>query len=862
MHPPIQTFNIVPKLPPALEPLREIVYNLWWSWEPAARRLFRELDVELWEQTNHNPLRVLQLSRQARLEEVARDESFLRELGRIHKQFKAYLARPDTYGRLRAKAAGVAGAEGKGNDLIAYFSAEFGFHESVPNYSGGLGILAGDHCKSASDLDLNFCAVGLLYRHGYFKQQINREGYQEAIQLNQNFYNLPVTELPGEGGEPLKIAVELPGRLVYAKVWRLAIGRISLYLLDTDIPENNAEDRAITAQLYGGDLEMRIRQEIVLGMGGPRALAALGLKPSVYHMNEGHAAFLGLERVRHFVRAHQLDFRSALQIVAAAGVFTTHTPVPAGNDAFSRELIAHYFGDYPASVGIDFDYFFSLGQTTVNPTNDFSMTILALRTSRRANGVSKLHGEVSKGLWKDVWAGVPEDEVPITSITNGIHTKTWTAPEFMDLYAKYLGADWEENLTNVDYWLRVNRIPDEVLWDTHQKLKSRLVTFARDRVRRQRERLGESPAQLRQVNSILDPEILTVGFARRFATYKRGSLLFTQPERLLKLINDPERPVQFVFAGKAHPKDEGGKRVIQEVYKYTRDNHLANRVVFIEDYDAHIGRRLYQGVDLWLNNPLRPLEASGTSGMKLPPSGGLNLSVLDGWWCEGYNGKNGWPIGAEIAHGSVDFQNEVDVESLFHILETQVIPLYYAKPDGKLPIAWLRLMRESMLSVTPVYNTHRMVKEYQERLYDKAARGYQTLNADTGKEAVVLSEWKNKMRRDWPQIRISDVQLESADRTRIQVGDKLAVRARVDLGAVEPSEVRVQVYYGENRENAIVQPTILELTSFEKLDKSGGYLYRGSIPSSESGAFGLSVRVVPTHPNLTQEHELRLISWA
>jgi starch phosphorylase len=864
MHPPLQLFNIVPKLPPALEPLREIVYNLWWSWEPAARRLFRELDIALWEKTNHNPLRMLQLSRQARLEEVARDETFLRELARIHAQFKAYLAREDTYGKRRAKLAPAGSPVRKRDDLVAYFSAEFGFHESVPNYSGGLGILSGDHCKSASDLDLNFCAVGLLYRHGYFKQQINREGWQDAVQLNQNFYNLPVQEirLDGGDGEPLTIAVELPGRRVFAKVWKLAVGRINLYLLDTDIPTNSAEDRAITAQLYGGDLEMRIRQEIVLGMGGPRALAALGLKPSVYHMNEGHAAFLGLERARHIVHAHKLEFRAALQIVAAGGIFTTHTPVPAGNDAFTRELISRYFGDYPAQVGIDFGYFFSLGQTSTDATDTFSMTILALRTSRHANGVSKLHGEVSKGLWKDVWTGVPEDEVPITSITNGIHTKTWAAPEFMELYDRYLGTDWEENLTNVDYWLRVNRIPDDVLWDTHQKLKARLILFTRERVRAQRERLGESPAQLRAVNNILNPEILTIGFARRFATYKRGSLLFSQSDRLLKLINDPERPVQFVFAGKAHPKDDGGKKVIQEVYKHTREAQFANRVVFIEDYDAYIGRRLYQGVDLWLNNPLRPLEASGTSGMKLPPSGGLNLSVLDGWWCEGYNGKNGWPIGAEIVDGSVEFQNEVDVESLFHILETQVIPLYYAKPDGRLPIAWLRLMRESILSVTPVYNTHRMVMEYSERLYEPAAEAYRALNANEGKQAVELSQWKNKMRRDWPQIRIRDVQLTHPDRVNIQVGDPLEVSARVDLGAIEPSEVRVQVYCGKSQENSIVQPTIIELTRVEKLEQGGSFVFRGAIPSNESGAYGFSVRVVPTHRNLTQEHELRLISWA
>ncbi|MBV9128382.1 MAG: alpha-glucan family phosphorylase, partial [Verrucomicrobia bacterium] len=507
--------------------------------------------------------------------------------------------------------------------------------------------------------------------------------------------------------------------------------------------------------------------------------------------------------------------------------------------------------------------FFSLGQTTVNTTNDFSMTILALHPSRHANGVSALHGEVSKGLWKDVWAGIPQDEVPITSITNGIHTKTWTAPEFMALYEKHLGADWDDRLTDKEFWRGVIEIPDEALWNTHQQLKRRLIDFARRRVLRQRDRLGETPEKLRQVNDLLNPEILTVGFARRFATYKRGSLLFSDPERLLKLINHPERPVQFVFAGKAHPKDDGGKKVIAEVYKYTRDPQFARRIVFIEDYDAYIGRRLYQGVDLWLNNPLRPLEASGTSGMKLPPNGGLNLSVLDGWWCEGYNGKNGWPIGQEIVTGSTELQNEVDTASLFHVLETQVVPLYYAKPDGRLPLAWLQLMRESIRSVLPVYNTHRMVKEYSERLYESAARRYRELSAEHGAQAVKLSEWKNRMRRDWHQIRISDVQLEAANRLQIHVGDALAVSARVHLGPFDPSEVSVQVYYGEEAENTISQPNVLPLSVVEKPETSGGsYLYRGNVPSRESGAYGFSVRVVPTHPSLTQDHELRLITWA
>jgi glycogen phosphorylase len=850
---PLYTYNVVPKLPGELEPLREMVYNLWWTWEPSARKLFRHLDVGLWERTNHNPLRMLQLSRQARLEAVAQDDDFLRELTAVYKKFKAYLSRPDTYGKQR-----------KNGASIAYFSAEFGFHESVPNYSGGLGILAGDHCKSASDLNLDFRAVGLLYRHGYFRQQINKEGWQETVALNQNFHHLPLVEVRVDD-KPLTVSVDLPGRTVFAKVWQLAIGRINLYLLDTDINENNAEDRLITAQLYGGDLEMRIRQEIVLGMGGSRALKAMGIHPDVHHMNEGHAAFLALELIRRGVQDLKLDYYAALQLVASGNIFTTHTPVPAGNDAFSRQLMERYFWEFPGKVGLSFDDFFKLGQASVNPSDTFSMTILALRTSRHSNGVSALHGEVSRGLWEDVWSGVPQNEVPITSITNGIHTKTWMAPEFSAMYDTYLG-DWEEQLVNPEFWRGVIDIPDNVLWETHQQLKARLIDFVRSRVRLQRERLGESMESIRKANLLLDPEILTVGFARRFATYKRGTLLFSDLDRLRRILANKDQPVQFVFAGKAHPKDDGGKRFIQKVYKFSRESEFEGRIVFIEDYDIYVGRRLTQGVDLWLNNPLRPLEASGTSGMKLPPNGGLNLSVLDGWWCEGYNGKNGWAIGAEIKdpldpHLSPEFQSEVDSASLFHILETQVIPLYYAKPDGRLPIAWLQLMRESIRSVTPEFNTHRMVTEYNERLYEPAANKHRELHSDKCAEALEISKWKTQIRKDWPQVRISDVQLTDADLINVIVGEKIKVTAKVHLGNIEPKYVRVQAFYGETQNSAIGKATIIDLDDTKKAG-NGDYLYSGEIAATDSGAYGLNVRVIPTNDLLTQAHELRLITWA
>ena len=850
---PIHTFNVVPKLPEPLEPLREIALNLWWTWQPDARRLFRHLDPDLWHRTNHSPLRMLQLSRQARLQEVAADEDFKREMLGVQAKLRAYMKQKDTWGKLRAKKSPLSGP-------VAYFSAEFGFHESFPNYSGGLGILSGDHCKSASDLDVPFIAFSLLYRHGYFRQQINKDGWQDSVQLNQNFSHLPLSEALDSDGKPLYVQVEVLQRTVSAKVWALQVGRIVLYLLDTDIPENVEEDRLITAQLYGGDLEMRIRQEIVLGVGGVHALHAMKITPSVYHMNEGHSAFLSLELIRRQVADYGNDFYSALQVVASGNIFTTHTPVPAGNDAFPLDLMRKYFGSYPAKVGIDFDLFVSFGQTRKDPVEPFSMTILALRTSRHANGVSALHGKVSQGLWKDVWAGVPEHEVPITSITNGIHTRTWMAPEFSAVYDKYL-PNWESHLTDVDFWRGVYDIPDEVIWSTHQQLKKRLFDFVHERLRSQRSRLGESPEKLRSAGVLLDPEVLTIGFARRFATYKRATLLFSDPERLIKLMNNAERPVQFVFAGKAHPKDEPGKWFIQEVYKFSRMPEFENRIVFLEDYDTYVGRRMYQGVDLWLNNPLRPLEASGTSGMKLPPNGGLNLSVLDGWWCEAFaqNRKAGWAIGEEIADGSVDFQNEVDVASLFHILETQVVPLYYAKPDGRLPLAWIQLMRESIRSITPVFNTHRMVREYTERLYEPAAAAHTVLAASGGAKARALSEWKDLIRAAWPMVRVDKVEADVFG--QVQVAETIPVRAIVHLGSLSPKDVTVQAYYGEEYNCEILAPATTNLELSAKLD-GGAFLYHGSVAASESGSYGLSVRVIPTHPHLTQAHELRLIRWA
>jgi starch phosphorylase len=848
---PLVTFNVIPKLPSSIEPLRELAYNMWWSWEPTARRLFRDLDVPLWEETNHNPVRMLQLCRQSRLIEISQDEHYLKELKQVITAFHNYLSRKDTYASTRS------------NPSIAYFSAEYGLHESFPNYSGGLGILSGDHCKSASDLGLDFTAVGLLYRDGYFKQQINSHGWQEAKELNQVFHYLPITEVK-INNEPLKISIPLPGRLVIARVWHIALGRIKIYLLDTTIPENKPTDQHISATLYGGNNELRIQQEIVLGMGGVKLLKALGIHPKVYHMNEGHSAFLSLERIRDLVRnkENEIDFSSAFQVVAASNIFTTHTPVPAGNDAFSEELMRAYFGHYPEEVGISWHQFMHLGEMETNPKALFSMTVLALKTSRFANGVSKLHGTVSRGLWQDLWKDIPVSEVPIISITNGVHAKTWAAGEFHDLYEKYLGKNWEDRQSDMEFWRGVIDIPDAVLWDLHQVLKHRTIEFMRERVRAQRIRNGEPPDTIREVNHLLNGDVLMIGFARRFATYKRGALLFTDPERLRRLVTNKEHPVQFIFAGKAHPADEEGKKIIQEVYNHSRDPLFENRIIFVEDYDINVGRRLYQGCDLWLNNPLRPYEASGTSGMKLPLNGGINLSVLDGWWLESYNGKNGWAIGSDMVGGTEEEQDEGDIASLFSLLENQIVPLYYAKPDGRLPLAWIQAMRESMRTVVPLFNTHRMVQEYNTTLYEPAAHGYALMEQDHFKAAHELSHWKNKMTSLWSHIKIIDYGIAHQESHHdFFVGENVVIHALVHLGSIRPADVQVQTYFGSLEKNKVVIPHLQEMM-VEEIVSEGVFRYAATIPAAESGTYGLNVRVIPSHPYLLQAHELKLISWA
>ena len=705
------TIEINPKIPRRLMRLEELAGNLWYSWDKPTRTLFARLHPGLWESTGHNPRAFLQRVDEQRLIDAAEDHVFLASYNRVLSTYDTYHNEPLRRDQPQHL---------KQSDMVAYFCAEFGFHESFPIYSGGLGILAGDHCKAASDARLPFVGVGLLYRQGFFSQTIDRDGRQIASYTDSDFSTLPVTAALGDDGRELKVPVEMAGRIVWAKVWLARVGHVWLTLLDTDIEENPPEDRDITHRLYGGDRETRIRQEIVLGVGGARALAAMGVKPTVWHMNEGHAAFLVLERVRIFMRETGMDFASALEAAAVDMVFTTHTPVPAGHDHFGMDMLERYFQDYCRNAGIDMEVLKALGRAKDSP--DFNMTALALHGSRHHNGVSKIHGEVSSRICADAWPQIEPEENPMGHVTNGVHLATFLAQEWMEMFDERLGYDWRHRLTDTKYWeTRIDEIPDHLFWTVRRSLKSQMLFTIRHRLAKQTLRNHASEAHLDRILRLanpLDPKVLTIGFARRFATYKRATLLFRDMEWLKRIVSDESRPVLFIFAGKAHPADEPGKLLIQQVYRAVKDSRSGGRLVFLEDYDMNMARFLVQGVDIWMNNQRRPNEASGTSGMKAALNGVLNLSVMDGWWREGFNGQNGWAIGEDADAVDPNQQDETDSHSLYDHLENEIIPLYYKErtPDD-IPSKWLALVKENIRTLVPQFSTRRMVKEYMQEMY-------------------------------------------------------------------------------------------------------------------------------------------------
>lgn len=849
----IRKFTISPRLPESLRALDELARNLWWSWNPDAIALFRRLDDDLFSTTGHNPVKMLGIIDQGRLDLLCEDAGFLAHLERVYEAFQHYITLKKTW---------FAEMHGDfGGRKIAYFSAEFGLHESLPIYSGGLGILAGDHLKSASDLGLPLVAVGLLYQHGYFRQYLNADGWQQERYPENDFYTMCCQLMKDAKGAPLTIDVQFPGRIVYAQVWRVEVGRIPLYLLDCNVEKNSEEDRQITGQLYGGDQDMRIRQELLLGVGGMRALRALGIDPTVCHMNEGHSAFLAVERVIGTMERFGVDYRTACETVAAGCVFTTHTPVEAGNDMFPPYLVDTYLEPYYRRLKIDREQFLGLGRQHSEDKNEpFCMTVLAIRLANHANGVSKLHGKVSRKMWHKIWPELPEQDVPIRSITNGIHTKSFLCSEMSQLYDRYLGPEWDERPADHSIWQRVDQIPDAELWRTHERRRERLVGFCRRRVARQMRARGAPEAEIIRAEEVLDPDALTIGFARRFATYKRGALIFRDLDRLEKIVNHSSRPVQFIFAGKAHPRDHGGKELIAHITHVARNETFRRRIVFIEDYDMNVARYLVQGVDVWLNNPRRPLEASGTSGMKGPPNGVLNLSVLDGWWVEGFANDNGWAIGNGEEYSDLNYQDEVESRAIYDLLEKEVVPLFYDRgPDG-LPRGWTQRVKRSMMTVCPVFNTNRMVQEYTERFYLPAAERFSQLSSNNIAGGQELSQWLRKISEEWQNIKVESVEVVGTN--QIEVGSQLKVLARVQLGGLTPEEVNVELYHGNlDAAGAISAAQSVSMSGNGAAPAKGTFTFVGHIPCRNSGQHGYAVRVLPKHRYLPRSFEPGLIRW-
>jgi starch phosphorylase len=843
--------EVNPKIPQRLARLEELANNLWYSWDiMPTRALFSRLDPGLWNMVGHSPKALLKRIDQQRLFDAAEDRVFMDNYNRVLSAYDSYHGAQTVRDAAEAPLAPT--------ELVAYFCAEFGFHESLPIYSGGLGILAGDHCKAASDMRLPFVGVGLLYRQGYFFQTIDSHGNQRATYVDSDFDDLPIAPVERDDGSELKVAVEFPGREVQAKVWRVRVGCVTLYLLDTDIEENTAHDRNIAHQLYGGDRTTRIEQEIVLGVGGVRALAALGLKPTVWHINEGHAAFLILERLRNLV--HQgLDFASALEAVAVNTVFTTHTPVPAGHDHFSTQMLLHYFQGCCNELGIPSEKLVSLG---LGPgATEFNMTTLAVRGSRFHNGVSKIHGEVSARILGDLWPQIPPEENPITSITNGVHVPTFLSPEWADAFDHFLGYGWSQRLGDQSCWDQISDVPDHVFWSTRQHLKSQLLHLVRFRLREQNTRNQGSEAHLDRLLSLCNPDnptVLIIGFGRRFATYKRAALLFEDLDWLRQLLGDKERPVLFLFAGKAHPADVPGQDLIRRVMQVAQMPEFEGKILLIEGYDLRLSRRMVSGVDVWLNNPVYPLEASGTSGMKAALNGVVNLSVLDGWWGEGYNGSNGWAIKPAATGLDDASRNREEARTLYEILQDHVIPLYYKRESCGYSPEWVKLAKRSIASLLPRFNSARMVGEYVANCYLPAAQQGRRYAENQFEAARSIAAWKAQVRQAWPGVAIRRL---DAPKSRIQFGDKLRIEAALRLNHLNPEDVVVELLMSRLGVQG-GEETMRYRFAAQGADADGEHHFSLELAPELCGRLDMRVRAYPCHDLLTHPFELGLMIWA
>jgi starch phosphorylase len=846
---PLATVEVVPNLPENIGRLRDLAYNLLWSWNPDILALFGDLDADLWELVGHNPARLLREVSQHRLDEASKDLEFLEHYDRCMRFLDHYLHETSWYDRTCGHA--------DSTTEIVYFSMEYGLTEVLPVYSGGLGVLSGDHLKSASDLGLPLVGIGLAYRQGYFQQLLTAEGYQTETYPENDFDRLCITPVLDENGGRMKISLAFPGRNVMVQAWRVQVGKIPLYLLDTDVPENSPTDRRITYMLYGGDRETRIQQEIVLGMGGVELVTRLGIATTVCHMNEGHSAFIQLARIARARKQHNLSPHEALQLIAAGTVFTTHTPVPAGIDQFPADLMDRYFGAVYGQLSLSRDEVLALGSRQPGvPGQLFNMAIFAIHSSDYTNGVSRLHADVSRSLWEDNWPNLPHDEIPIDYVTNGVHTATWISQRMAALFDKYLGTEWKRSPDNRELWAKVRDIPDEELWEVHVSDRRELIEFTRRRIAEHRARTTGVDMTPEQMEFYLDPEILTIGFARRFATYKRATLLLRYPDRLLALLRDTKRPLQLLFAGKAHPQDDAGKALIHDIIYFARSHGVEHRIAFIENYGLGVARYLTHGVDVWLNTPRRPLEASGTSGMKILANGGLNLSILDGWWDEAYAPGLGWPIGRDRTVPDEKTQDDRDGQSLYDTLEKQIIPLFYSCEDGQLPGRWISYMKNSIAELVPRFNSNRMVKEYCQDYYSQAMVRSHELAAESCAAAKELAAWKARVSAAWKDVGVASVDVIPA--ITLSSGSQIEIAAKVNLGTLSPDDVEVQAYYGALRPDGSIAFSGWQALTSD--DKTG--LYHGVIAFPESGRFGYTVRIIPNHPLIGNPLKMGLVSWA
>jgi starch phosphorylase len=844
-------FTVFAKIPERLKPLEELAYNLWFSWNTEAVELFQRLDPTLWDETRHNPVLLLSQLSTTRLDEVEGDGAFLASMDRVHGLFREYLEKPhfSNYQQLSPQS------------LIAYFSAEYGLTDCLPFFNGGLGVLAADHLKSASDLNLPMVGIGLLYQYGAFRQVLTSEGEQREILPELDFYHMPVRLEKNPDGSPLTIEVEYNDEKAVAQIWRVNVGRVPLYLLDTNIPPNPPHIRQITISLYADERDMRLKQEILLGIGGVRALRALGLNPTIYHLNEGHSAFAGLEHIRLLQKEEGIPFDVALFTVMAGHCFTTHTSVPAGIEVFDPRLIKGYFTDYVQNLDIPINTLLDLGRREPgNASESFCMNILAMKLGGHINAVSHLHQRVSQRLWYPLWPAIPDKDVPIKFITNGIHIPSWISPDAATLYSQYLGPHWSEDPDNVKVWKRAAKLPDEGLWGVKERRRVSLISFCRRRLREQLIKRGASSVEIAQADEVLNPDALTIVWARRMASYKRPTLLFKDPDRLAQILTDPSHPAQIIIAGKAHQADNEAKKLIKEIIVLTREERFRRHVVFIEDYNLEMARYLVEGADVWLNTPRRPNEACGTSGMKAIANGALHVSTLDGWWAEAYQSEVGWLIGNDEVYDDIGYQDEMESKALYNLLEHEVIPLFYDRGLNGLPRNWIKKMKASIITLCPHFNTHRMLEEYEEWFYRPAQTYTERLRADHMTEAKNLAEWYRKIEANWTQVSIAEVQQEGPD--ELAIGEQLTISARVHLGELVPEDVKVEVYYGHLDAGGKLVDRKLLLMEPER-SENGVYLFRAALLCRKTGKFGYHIRVSPHHPHLMPTHYSQglLVTW-